>query len=76
MNRQCDGERVATVPLPTSGERIVGLRVSQVRVSRAQARLSLVPDGIQLQHCGSRRGTRPSDQLLASGDVIGIRGAC
>jgi transcriptional regulator with GAF, ATPase, and Fis domain len=82
-----EGERAATVPLPASGELIIGrsaecgLRLSDELVSRAHARLLVMPDGIRLEDCGSRHGTLLNDQkltgsrLLASGDVIGICGA-
>jgi DNA-binding NtrC family response regulator len=82
-----EGERATTVPLPTSGELVIGrsiecaVRLSDELVSRAHARLFVVPDGIRLEDCGSRHGTQLNGQklsgarLLASGDVIGVGSA-
>jgi len=82
-----EGERAVTVPLPVSGELSIGrsiecgVRISDELVSRAHARLFVVPDGIRLEDCGSRHGTLLNGQkltaprLLASGDVIGVGAA-
>jgi transcriptional regulator with GAF, ATPase, and Fis domain len=82
-----EGERSWTVPLPASGELIVGrgndaaLRLGDDLVSRAHAQLLVVPDGIRIQDLGSRHGTAVNGQvlagprLLASGDVITVGNA-
>jgi hypothetical protein len=81
-----EGERSWTVPLPASGELIIGrgtdvaLRLTDDLVSRAHAQILVVPGGIQLSDLGSRHGTLVNGQtitgprLLASGDVIAIGG--
>jgi two-component system response regulator AtoC len=81
-----EGERSWTVPLPASGELIIGrgtdaaLRLADELVSRAHAQILAVPGGIQLSDLGSRHGTQVNGQtisgprLLASGDVIAIAG--
>ena len=82
-----EGERSWTVPLPASGELIIGrgndaaLRLGDDLVSRAHAQLLVVPDGIRIQDLGSRHGTAINGQalagprLLASGDVITVGNA-
>ena len=58
-----EGERSWTVPLPASGELIIGrgaeagLQLSDDQVSRAHAQLMGVPGGIRLRDLGSRHGT-------------------
>ncbi|MBL9019427.1 MAG: sigma 54-interacting transcriptional regulator [Myxococcales bacterium] len=82
-----EGERSWTVPLPTSGELIVGrgseagLRLGDESVSRAHARFLVVPDGIQVEDLDSRHGTLVNGQRLggaravSSGDVIAVGNA-
>ena len=82
-----EGERSWTVPLPASGELIIGrgtdaaLRLGDDLVSRAHAQLLVVPDGIRILDLGSRHGTAVNGQplagprLLASGDVITVGNA-
>ncbi len=82
-----EGERSWTVPLPKSGELVIGrapdfgLRLGDELVSRAHAQLLVVPDGLRLQDLGSRHGTIVNGQLLTaprllvSGDVITIGNA-
>src|SRR5690349_2428455 len=82
-----EGERSWTVPLPASGELVIGrgtdaaLRLGDDLVSRAHAQLLVVPDGLRLVDLGSRHGTSVNGQplagprLLASGDVITIGAA-
>ena len=82
-----EGERSWTVPLPASGELVIGrgadaaLRLGDELVSRAHAQILAVPDGIRIADLGSRHGTAVNGQrlagprLLASGDVISIGAA-
>ena len=82
-----EGERSWTVPLPVTGELIVGrgsdagLRIGNELVSRAHAQLLVVPDGIQVRDLDSRHGTLVNGQrltgarLVSSGDVIAIGNA-
>ncbi len=82
-----EGERSWTVPMPKSGELIIGrgpdagLRLGNELVSRQHAQLLVVPDGIRLADLGSRHGTIVNGQplsaprLLASGDVITVGNA-
>jgi pSer/pThr/pTyr-binding forkhead associated (FHA) protein len=79
-----EGERSIAVPVPITGELLVGrsrvcsLRLADDLVSRVHARLISVADGIRIEDCGSRHGTLVNGQrltasrLLGSGDVIGI----
>ena len=81
-----EGERSWTVPLPASGELIIGrgtdagLRLADELVSRAHAQVLVVPGAIHLQDLGSRHGTLVNGQaltgsrMLASGDVVAIGG--
>jgi two-component system, NtrC family, response regulator AtoC len=82
-----DGERSWTVPLPASGELVVGrspeatLRLSDDLVSRSHAQLLAVPDGIRITDLSSRHGTLVNGQplgsprLLISGDVVTVGNA-
>jgi two-component system, NtrC family, response regulator AtoC len=81
-----EGERSWTVPLPASGELVVGrgpdagLPLSDALVSRAHARILVSPDGLRLSDLGSRHGTLVNGErlhgsrLLRWGDVISLGG--
>jgi len=79
-----EGERSWTIPLPPTGELVIGrspdsgLRLGDELVSRAHAQILRVPDGLQLRDLGSRHGTMvnghalTAPRLLASGDVVSV----
>jgi len=81
-----EGERSWTVPLPGSGELVVGrgpdagLPLGDALVSRAHARILITPDGLRLMDLGSRHGTLVNGEridgprLLRWGDVISVGG--
>jgi DNA-binding NtrC family response regulator len=82
-----EGDRSFTVPLPGSGELVVGrdpqanLVLADAQVSRTHAQLLRLPDGLRLTDLGSRHGTTVNGEPLAgprhlvSGDVVGVGGA-
>jgi len=79
-----DGDRSFTLAIPGSGELVIGrgpeagLSVDDPLVSRAHARLMVVPEGLRLSDLGSRHGTLVNGErlleprLVGSGDVITI----
>src|SRR5688572_2408811 len=81
-----DRERSFKVPMPGSGELVVGrgpeagLTVDDPLMSRAHAQLLVVPDGLRVADLGSRHGTLVNGErvgeprLVRSGDVITIGG--
>ena len=79
-----NGDRSFLLAMPSSGELVVGrgpdagLSVDDPLVSRAHAKLLVVPDGLRLTDLGSRHGTLVNGErvvesrLVGSGDVIAI----